>query len=164
MTLLLKFKLLLVIKAAYPTEAGKLFFELRWTFFLLNARRIPAVDSCLLVRKGVVVASPCPLDGHQSTDFHPPLCILISLEYPYPMICPFCYFQYVAICSLKDLVFSRKACWCQWLTKVPAWCQALQNHQPPREICLFLLFWVLIWDVSLCMPQVLMALLCQMNL
>lgn len=181
----LKIKLLLVIKAAYLTEAEKLFLNWGGPFFLLNARKMPAVDSCvhtpavhMLVR---VVASHCPLDGHQSTDLRPPLCILLyspSWSALIPMIPPFCYFKYVAICSLKGLVFSRKACWCQWLTMVPAWCQALQNCQPPREICLFLSFWmlisngslclflsfwVLIWNGSLCMHKVLMALLCQMN-
>lgn len=51
----------------------------------MYARKIAAVDSCLhtaavhvLVRRGVVVASECPLDGQQSTDFHPPLFILLQ--------------------------------------------------------------------------------------
>lgn len=43
-----------------------------------------------------------------------------SREYPYPMMCAFCYFKCVATCPLKGLSFSRRACWCQWLTVISA--------------------------------------------
>lgn len=50
------------------------------------------------------------------------LCFTVAffLEYPYPMVCAFCHFKCGATCSLKGLVFSRRACWCQWLTVVSA--------------------------------------------
>lgn len=74
----------------------------------MYARKIPPVHSCLhtpavhvLVRKGVVVASTVLWMGTKAliSIF---LCFTIVsfLEYPCPMMCPFCYFICVATCSL----------------------------------------------------------------
>lgn len=116
---------------------------------------------CTLLRKGFYYGCClCPLDGDQRTYFHPPLLFcavfpLLGLPLPHNV----CFLLYLTCSNLffKGSFLFQESMLCLWLLVLAAGgmvpstpeISALQENLP-----FFLFFWVLVWNLSLCMHEV----------